>query len=249
MQSGILINNEFMLQKNLSSEEAGEVWRALEFNAGYVVQLHFIPQTNLSAARIKKRIQEQIKHWQASQKPGLVLPVRWNETSEGRIFLVSPHIEGVLPEHYAAQWIQESFTAPQPTKAEEQDVYSLAEKIVPSDVLRFSKKKEAEELPLEEPDTYRSVITAARSASAPKLLAIINRERRFHRALRIFNVCLLIAALSALVVFREHLVPYLPFSFGDAAESVEEGELEREPLQGIDDIVKPLNAPENNAVP
>lgn len=237
MQPGQLFDNEFMLQKLLSQEEAGEVWRALEFNVGSVVQLHFLPKSRLSASRVKKRLHAQIKEWQISQKPGLVLPVRWNETPEGLIFLVSPHIEGIPPEHYAAQWIQESFATPQP-KSDEQDIYLLAEKIVPSQILRHDeKRKEPEPPPNEEPDSYKSVLAAARSASAPELVKKLAKEQKFQRLFLIWNLCVAFGVLTAVFFFWEHIYPRPDTE----PANIERENPKQEPVPDIDDIIKPLS--------
>ncbi|MDR0870015.1 MAG: hypothetical protein LBN39_04400 [Planctomycetaceae bacterium] len=195
-----------MLQKLLAAEATGEVWRALEFNVGNIVQLHFLPRTNLSPSRIRKRLQTQIKEWQTSQKPGLVQPTRWGETSDGLCFLVSPHTEGVLPEHYAAQWVQESFVVQQKIAAPDQDIYSLAEKIVPSDILKVDKRQNGPmPLPEEEPTAYKYVIAAARPASASILLEKLQKERRFQRRILFLNTAIILSALVAAYWFREYI--------------------------------------------
>ncbi|MDR0611273.1 MAG: protein kinase [Planctomycetaceae bacterium] len=106
MQPGQLISGEFLLQRLVSQQQTGEVWRALEVKVGRLVLLRFIPEPFRISDASMKRLQQHFVAVQQWKHPHIVPFDRLAEQSENGAFLVSRFVEGPSLNEYAAQWIQ-----------------------------------------------------------------------------------------------------------------------------------------------
>jgi serine/threonine protein kinase len=106
MQPGQLILGEFLLQRLLSENQTGAVWRALEINVGRLVLLHFIPDSFRTLPPAMQRLQRHFIAVQKLKHPHIVSADRLVDHSASGAFFVSRFVEGLPLHDYAAQWIQ-----------------------------------------------------------------------------------------------------------------------------------------------
>lgn len=105
MYTGQVIANEFVLQQLLFQDATGELWRALESNAGRLVVLRFIPKELINDLDFLLELKRRADSQKLFSYPHAVMVHRVLDLPDLGPVFVMRHVDGPFLDQYSAQWI------------------------------------------------------------------------------------------------------------------------------------------------
>lgn len=105
MHTGQIIADDFVLQQLLFQDATGELWRALESQAGRLVILRFIPQELINDLSFLFELKRHADLQKSFACPHAVMIHRVLDLPGLGPVFVMPHVDGPFLDQYASQWI------------------------------------------------------------------------------------------------------------------------------------------------